>query len=144
MANYSPSQWGGWRRSVALLALALPLFVACNDDDNDTPNQPTIAYGPVVQVGGGSARSFVAADADGRPTEIGVALTETALTNLPTTPAFGTMYELALPGSGSATSQMPFDHLSFDWNPNGHEPVPIYTLPHDRPPELPLPLGRAT
>ena len=131
MTNYYPSQWGGWYRSVALLALALPLFVACNNDKEDAaPKQPTTVYGPTVQVGNGSARSFVMADADGKPTEIGVALTETALTNLPATPVFGMMYELALPGSGSATSQMPFDHLSFDWNPNGHEPAHIYTQPH--------------
>ena len=131
MVNYSSPRWGGWCRLVALLVLGLPLFVACDDDDDDSvPKQATITYGPTVQVGSGSARSFVAADADGKPTEIGVALTESALTTLPATPVFGTMYELALPSSGSATAQMPFDHLSFDWNPNGHEPVPIYTQPH--------------
>ncbi|WP_210520937.1 DUF5602 domain-containing protein [Hymenobacter terricola] len=107
----------------------MPLFLACSKDD-DTPSQPSTVYGTTVQIGSGSARSFVSADASGKPTEIGVALTETALTNLPATPATGIMYDLALPGSGSATAQMPFDHISFDWNPNGHEPAPTYTLPH--------------
>lgn len=112
----------------ALLALLLPLFMACSKDE--VVKQPTTDYGPSVSVGAGTARSFVAADASGKPTEIGVAITETALTGLPATPAMGTMYDLALPGSGQATAQMPFDHISFGWNPNGHEPVPIYGIPH--------------
>ena len=115
---------------LALAGLSLPLLLtaACSKNP-ETPAQPSIAYGPAVAVGPGSARSFVAADASGNPTEIGVALTETALANLPATPAVGTMYDLALP-TGSATAQMPFDHLSFGWNPNGHDPIPIYGLPH--------------
>lgn len=131
MATFSALLSGRWCRSAALLALALPLFTACSKDDNNpvvTP--PSITYGPTVAVGLGMARSFVAADANGKSTEIGVVLTKTALTGLPATPVFGTMYELALPNSSGATAQMPFDHLSFDWNPNGHEPVGIYTIPH--------------
>ena len=121
---------GRWCRPLALLAFTLPLLTACSKDDDTTVAQPSVVYGPTVTVGAGSARSFVAADASGKPTEIGVALTETALTGLPATPVFGTMYELALPGSSSAASQLPFDHLSFDWNPNGHEPAGVYTTPH--------------
>ena len=121
---------GRWYRPVALLALALPLLTACSKNDDTTVAQPSLVYGSTVAVGSGAARSFVAADANGKPTEIGVALTETALTSLPATPAFGTMYDLPLPTTGTATAQMPFDHISFGWNPNGHEPSPIYTLPH--------------
>ena len=131
MFTFSALLSGRWCRPVALLALTLPLFTACSkDDDNTDVAQPSIVYGSPVTVGSGSARSFVAADASGKPTEIGVAVTETALTNLPATPPFGTMYELALPTSGSATALMPFNHLSFDWNPNGHEPAGVYTTPH--------------
>ena len=131
MVNSSFPRLGRWCRPFALLALGMPLFlVACKGDDATPAAQPSVAYGPTVQVGTGSARSYIAADASGNPTEIGIAVTETALGSLPATPAFGTMYELALPGSGSATAKMPFDHLSFDWNPNGHEPAGVYTTPH--------------
>ena len=120
---------GRWCRPAALLALVLPLLTACRKDNEDPViAQPSVAYGPTVTVGSGTARSFVAADASGKPTEIGVTLTETALTGLPAAPVFGTMYELALPAT--ATAQLPFNHLSFDWNPNGHEPAGIYTTPH--------------
>lgn len=115
-------------RLASSLALVL-LLAACHKDATTTP-QPSVVYGPSVTVGAGTARSFVSADAAGKPTEIGVALTETALMGLPPKPSTGTMYEVALPGSGSASAQMPFDHISFDWNPEGHEPALIYTTPH--------------
>ena len=118
----------GWSRSVALAGLCLPLLLSCSKDSN-SPAQPSTVYGTTIQIGNGSARTFVSADASGNPTEIGVALTETALTGLPATPAFGTMYDVALP-AGNATTKMPFDHISFDWNPNGHEPTGVYTVPH--------------
>lgn len=112
-----------------MLILSLPLLAACKkDDDKVTPQpQPSTAYGAAVTVGGGTARSFVVSDAAGNPTEIGVRLIETVLTGLPAMPAYGTMYDLALPATAS---KMPFDHVSFDWNPNGHEPNPIYGVPH--------------
>ena len=130
MANFPSISFGGWCRSAALLSLAIPLLLACSKDNGSPAAQPTITYGPTVQVAGGSARSFVLADASGKPTEVGMMLTETALTGLPATPATGTMYDLALPANSSATAQMPFDHLSFGWNPNGHDPIPIYGVPH--------------
>ena len=130
MVKESPLQLSSWCRSVALLVVGMPLFLACSKDADTVTNQPSTAYGNTVQIGSGAARSFVSADASGNPTEIGIAVTETALSSLPATPAFGTMYELALPTTGTATAKLPFDHLSFDWNPNGHEPAPIYSAPH--------------
>ena len=120
------SEWP-WCRTL-LLVLGVHMLLACNKD-NPVALQPTVAYGPTVQIGNGSARSFVAADAQQQPTEIGVAITESALNGLPATPVFGTMYDMILPTS-SAVGQLPFDHISFDWNPNGHEPVGTYTVPH--------------
>ncbi|MFC6225229.1 DUF5602 domain-containing protein [Hymenobacter artigasi] len=130
MANLPCISFSGWCRSAALLAFGLPLLLACSKDSDSPAAQPSTTYGPTVQVGSGSARSFISADASGKPTEIGMALTETALTGLPATPATGTMYDMALPGNSNAATQMPFDHLSFGWNPNGHDPIPIYGVPH--------------
>lgn len=129
MAHFPSISLRGWRSSAVLLALGMPLLLACSKDSDSPAAQPSTTYGPSVQVGSGSARSFISTDASGKPTEIGLALTETALTGLPATPAMGTMYDMALP-SGSSATQMPFDHLSFGWNPNGHEPIPIYGVPH--------------
>ncbi|GAB3867539.1 DUF5602 domain-containing protein [Hymenobacter segetis] len=128
MTTYPSLTLGGWCRAIALLALGMPLLLACSKD-SDSPTQPATTYGTSVTIGTGAARSFVSADANGKPTEIGVAVNEAALASLPTTPATGIMYDMPLPAN-NATSQMPFDHISFDWNPNGHDPSPIYTLPH--------------
>ena len=111
-----------------MLAAGIATLPACSKND-EVAKQPTADYGPTVPVGSGTARSYVIADANGKPTEIGVSLTETALSGLPATPAMGTMYELLLP-SANPVSLMPFDHISFGWNPNGHDPGPIYGLPH--------------
>lgn len=128
MVTHTITRQNPWRRLAALALLGLPLLSACKkDDDNTTPAGPTTAFGPTVTVGGGSARSYVTSDASGNPTEIGIRLTEAGLTGLPATPAMGTMYDLDLPSSASKT---PYDHISFDWNPNGHEPSGVYTVPH--------------
>ena len=128
MAKFPSNSLIYWCRSAALLALGMPLLLACSKD-KDTPAQPATTYGTSVTIGTGAARSFVSTDASGKPTEIGVAVNEAALASLPATPAFGTMYDVPLPTT-SASTQLPFDHISFDWNPNGHEPAGVYTLPH--------------
>jgi len=128
MLSFLALPLGSWRRPAALLALGLPLLLSCSKKEDSSPAQPSVAYGPAVQVGGGAARGFVAADAAGKPTEIGLALTETALTGLPTA-AVGPMFDVGLPASAAA-GQLPFDHISLGWNPNGHGPLPIYGVPH--------------
>jgi len=72
----------------------------------------------------------VTVDADGKVTAIGVALSDSALINLPATPPPGMpgpMYNLALPDVAQTVG---FDHVTFGWNPLGHDPVQIYGLPH--------------
>ncbi|MFD2784754.1 DUF5602 domain-containing protein [Hymenobacter rubripertinctus] len=123
---FFPSTWG---RALGPLPLLLPLLLAsCDQKDANTPApQPSTTNGPAVAIGAGSAHSFVTVDAAGQPTEIGFAVTEAALASLP---AAGTMYDMVLPAGNAALAQMPFDHISFDWNPNGHDPLPIYGAPH--------------
>lgn len=126
----------GMRRGVRLwltifMVGSLAFTTACNDDDDDnnTPPTPVTTYGDAVAVGNGTARSFITVDASGNPTEIGMRLTEAALTGLPATdttpPAW---YMLSLPAN--STAKLPFNHLSLDWNPNGHEPAAVYGKPH--------------
>ena len=62
---------------------------------------------------------------------MGVAMTEAALTNLPNTPnapsPSAVMLQLALPTDAPVTG---YNHVMLDWNPQGHEPAQVYTLPH--------------
>jgi hypothetical protein len=120
--------------ALALLA-ALPLaacgrFAAAAD-------APTLAtsYGSPVAVGGGEARVYVISN-DGAPIEVGVALSEAALSELPADGAHGGMampdghhtYMHLLPMP--ASNPTPYRFVALDWNPAGHVPPGIYDRPH--------------
>lgn len=90
--------------------------------------------GPPVPLGQGTARSYVILE-QGKPVEIGVALSETALEGLPEA-AFNPTHQghhmmqeylLKLPKEAGKT---PFQLVEVDWNPAGHMPPGIYDLPH--------------
>ncbi|MEP7146060.1 MAG: T9SS type A sorting domain-containing protein [bacterium] len=69
-------------------------------------------------------RTWVKLNAQGDRELIGVSMTEGVLNNLPLSPQD---FTLALPVMGSDTL---FNHVFFGWNPAGHPPPGIYTLPH--------------
>ena len=114
------------RRTITLTVAALGLtigYAACSD--SVTGPQLTELDGPSVSVGNGSAHAVVVKRGS-TVQSIGIQLTDDALTNLPTTmPA--TEWQLALP---SGTDVKPWDHLALDWNPQGHPPPMVYTVPH--------------
>ena len=120
------------RRAAAVLVLsaATILGVACGDDST-APNLARTSYGASKAFGSGTARTYVTLDAAGKPTSMGIALSEAALTNLPTTPNLPSpsaiMLQLALPVDAPVTG---YNHIMVDWNPVGHEPDHVYTLPH--------------
>ncbi|HMB92156.1 MAG TPA: DUF5602 domain-containing protein [Rhodothermales bacterium] len=109
------------------LIIALLMF-GCDADDDKAET----FVGESQALGNGTVQSWVRTDASGNPEAIGVTLTEAALTNLPTQSAghkaHAMMGEqpLALPDN----VQTPFNHISVDWNPQGHEPPGLYDLPH--------------
>jgi len=97
--------------------------------DKDNPTKPSLAgvfVGEQKAMGNGTAQSWVSWDDNGNPNAIGVTFTEGALSNLPSG-QFGATYDLVLPPQAAAT---PFNHIRFDWNPEGHDPAPIYGHPH--------------
>jgi hypothetical protein len=113
------------RRIVAAAAAAASLAVAvsCGDDSTGTSGSSYV-YGTPVAVGDGQARSYVLMD-QGKPLEFGIALSEAALTNLPTAQM---MYEYLLPLPATNPTQLKLVEL--DWNPQGHPPPAVYTVPH--------------
>ena len=96
-------------------------------------------YGTPIKLGNGSARSYVVLN-EGVPLEVGVALDETALEGLRA--PMPSMEDM--PGGGDhvhvdfdpyllpmpAQNPTPYKFIELDWNPAGHEPANIYTLPH--------------
>ena len=104
-------------------------IVACS---SSTEPEGKVVYGPSQSLGQGTARVYVSLNGSGKPVSLGVALSEGALNALPQTPLPGGGMSavnliLGLPQEAKATG---FDHVMLDWNPMGHEPDMVYTLPH--------------
>lgn len=81
-------------------------------------------WGEKVNVGNGYAQTFIKIK-NTRPTELGIAVSEGGLTNLP----MHEMVEYILP-LPTEVSIPPYKHITFDWNPHGHEPDGVYDRPH--------------
>ncbi|MGH7459440.1 MAG: DUF5602 domain-containing protein [Longimicrobiales bacterium] len=115
--------------AASLLAFAVVAPLGAGYDP--TPEAKNdVMYGDAVTVGKGTARSYIVMDGD-KPAEIGVALSEQALQGLPAHGGHGAHgpmveYLLTLP----AKNPTPYRFVELDWNPEGHEPKTIYTVPH--------------
>jgi hypothetical protein len=85
--------------------------------------------GQFTLMGNGTVRSWVKYQ-NGKPSSLGVTLSESAITGLRTNlpkqmPVVE--YKLALPKEAKVTG---FDHISLDWAPQGHVPKGVYDKPH--------------
>lgn len=100
------------------LVVALLLF-GCDTNDDLTGR----FLGDEQSLGNGIAVAFMEAD-DGVPTAIGVMIEEEMLNALPHQEK---ELDLTLP---AAIAHTPYNHVSFGWNPHGHEPAGVYDVPH--------------
>jgi hypothetical protein len=80
--------------------------------------------GESKRLGGGTVRSWVRLDAQGKPTALGATFSEAALTRLPSS---GFELVLVLP---NVPSVVPFNHIGLNWNPQGHGPPGVYNKAH--------------
>lgn len=108
--------------TVLTMTAAAGALLYCSD--STSPDKSGTFFGPVTAMASGSARSYVTLDRSGNPTDLGVALSEAALTGLP---AASTEYVVALPREASATV---YKHTTINWQPAGHGPGSAYALPH--------------
>jgi hypothetical protein len=113
------------RAFVALGLTSIAMLAGCNGGNSGFNNSFNLFNGPTRPMGNGQAQSFVRLNAAGQPIEVGLTFNAAALNNLPTAP--DTSFLLPLPTQGVAT---PFDHISLDWESQGHDPVPIFGTPH--------------
>ena len=81
-------------------------------------------YGPETTIGDGTAWVWVQT-VQGKPITLAIEFTEEALVNL----SEHEMYDvsLKLPGQAHATG---YKTITMGWNPMGHEPEGVYSLPH--------------
>jgi len=123
--RYEPGGWMG-RRPVAVAAAALAVALASCKGEPTGTGQPTADYGAPIAVGSGTARSYLLVQ-NGVPAELGVALSPGALDSLPTAAKMGG-YEYLVPLPADNPTQ--YQVIGLNWNPTGHPPAGIYTVPH--------------
>lgn len=112
-----------------LAAMMMTSILGCAEIRKPGPSAGTYD-GPSRDIGGGQARAFITLDASGRPTAIGVRMSESALVGLPAEPprdAEGWEYVLSLPKEAAISG---YDHVGMNWNPTGHIPPGVYDKPH--------------
>jgi len=119
---------------LGLAALAVLAVAGCGDSSTPVAHgsqahgHEATLYGAEQSLGEGRSRTYITVDDAGTPQEIGIRISESALTGLPEGPdAAMTMLMLDLPSGAPETG---FDHVMLDWNPNGHEPEVLFGKPH--------------
>jgi hypothetical protein len=108
-------------RIALTLSAAAGALLSCSD--STSPNKSGTFFGPTIAMGSGTARAYVTLDRAGAPTDLGLAVSETALTGLP---AAAAEFVFTLPSQASTTA---FKHAVINWLPVGHPPL-VYTVPH--------------
>jgi hypothetical protein len=112
--------------TITLLALAA-FTISCKKD----PAEKGIYKGPVVQVHNGKAWTWVQIGNNNIPERLGITIDDAALASVPVGTEGGHNHEnnfvMAFHGKAGVS---PFKHVWLNWNPAGHEPENIYTLPH--------------
>jgi len=96
------------------------LFSSCRKQDNPIKT----VYGPAVPIGDGIGRAWVAEDASGKPTAVGIMLSEAALNSLP---EMNEEYILTFDPI-SATDFYKF--VCLNWSAKGHIPINVYDISH--------------
>lgn len=114
------------KKTILFTTIGIFIFlISCIKDSINT--EGSTFYGERESLGEGTVRSYVTFDAASNLTSIGFNFSESMLQDLPAVPGMQNMVMLDLPAEAAGTG---FDHLELDWNPNGHEPIPIYGFPH--------------
>lgn len=122
--------------SVAAVALVTGLSIAAlgfTASSTSSPDDPTkVFYADEQPLGEGTVRTWVRLNDSGTPEALGVAVSQRAVETLPDAeslpPPFH-MYNLVLPLPAEAAATG-FDHVLFDWNAVGHDPLALYSAPH--------------
>jgi hypothetical protein len=118
------------KRTIVLAAFSVVLF-SCGKDDNKS----SVQAGPEVAVHHGKSWSWIHVDGKNKPLEVGITINEAALNSVPVGQQDEDGHDMhensfLVPLPALAKEVTPFKTIMLDWNPAGHPPADIYTLPH--------------
>lgn len=122
------------KRVFMLLTSATLAFASCDKKDDDQ-GKNGIFKGPVSKLHNGKAWTWVQLDSQNRPERVAISIDDAAMNSLPAATGdvghdMGNMDNHLVLKFHSKASATPFQHVLLDWNPAGHEPEQVYTLPH--------------
>src|SRR6478672_1593926 len=118
------------KKKLIFLGLMLSvLLAACGDStpivsptqSATTATKAATVAGQTQRLGAGTVKSWVKVDDNGKPTSLGLTFDEMSLQNLPIE---GGSVVLNMPKE--VANLVAVNHISIDWNPQGHEPAGIY------------------
>lgn len=115
-------------RSKSVLALSLMLLMVVGllpATAGANGEEVKMSYGKPFVFGGAPMTPYFIQDKNKAPIALGIEIPAKTFKNLPT--AFS---EMVLPFPEEAQRLTPFKYLGMEWNPQGHEPDHIYTMPH--------------
>ncbi len=115
-------------KKIFLFVAAATFLVSCKKDEDKEQTYK----GATVQLHNGKAWSSVKVDKTGKPLQLAITINNAALNSLPTGGSQGHDHSnnLVVPLHPKAVSGTPFKFVGLNWNPAGHPPQNIYTLPH--------------
>ena len=119
--------------SLAAEEITLPAETAvlAGRENNPSKLACNTFYGPCVKMGKGHIRSWInIAKCNNKPVAIGIEFLKGSLENLPTDPMNFPANTFILMLHHKAKETTPFDHITINWEPTGHEPNGIYNVPH--------------
>lgn len=111
-----------------VLTVATTLFACKKVNDKEKTFK-----GATVQVHDGKAWSTLKLNEDGAPEQLAITINDAAMNSLPTEGGEGGHNHdnnLVVPLHPKALETTPYKFIGLDWNPAGHPPQNIYTLPH--------------
>lgn len=115
-------------RKIFLLVAASAFIFACDKDKN----KENIIKGEEVTVHGGKAWSVTKLDKKGAPETVSLTINDAVLNSVPVGGPAGHNpgNDFIIPLPKKAQDATSFQFIMLNWNPNGHEPDGVYTLPH--------------
>lgn len=115
------------KKIILPMLLAAAMFTSCKKDDV----KEKVFTGPKQNFQDGKAWTWYEVDDDNNPLRVAVAIDDAAMNSLSreTDPAHSHDNDIALKFHPKASETI-FNHVGLGWNPHGHEPGPIYGLPH--------------
>jgi len=114
--------------------MAATLFTSCKKEhDNEKGG---IFKGPEVTVHNGKAWTWIQLAKNGSPERLGISINDAALNSVPAGTGnhngddHGDLDNNFILKFHPKAGILPFNHVGMGWNPDGHEPTPIYGKPH--------------